>query len=108
MSPSDEPLSDRRSPDETGESPRSAATSLLALWFGLSSDVTRRAYAASGFGLMALKYAVEAGLLKYFSGRFFSILDFLNPLLSLRQEFFKAPTPDWVAWAFFLWTLPFL
>jgi uncharacterized membrane protein YhaH (DUF805 family) len=65
-------------------------------------------YAASGFGLMVFKYAVEAGLLWFYSGRFFTPLHFLNPLLTLRQEFFKAPVPDWLAWAFFFWTLPFL
>jgi hypothetical protein len=83
-------------------------SSLLSLWFGLSCDISRGAYAASGFGLMISKYAVEAGLLWALSGRFFSPLDFLNPLLSLRQEFFKPPVPDWLQWAFFFWTLPFL
>ena len=37
---------------------------LISLWFGLAAPVSRRAYAASGFGLMALKYAVEAAAIR--------------------------------------------
>src|SRR6476660_2672111 len=81
---------------------------LFSLWFGLSFDVSRQAYAASGFGLLIFKYAVEAGILWALAGRFFSPFDFLNPLLSMRQEFFKPPVPEWLQWAFFFWTLPFL
>jgi hypothetical protein len=33
--------------------------SLFSLWFGLTAPVSRRAYAATGFGLVAFKYAVE-------------------------------------------------
>jgi hypothetical protein len=107
MSTLDSPEPDRRPEDEQNPS-LPAKTGVFALWFGLSADVSRWAYAASGFGLMGIKYGVEAGMLRHFSGRYFSFLDFLNPLLSMRQEFFKAPTPDWMAWAFFFWTLPFL
>src|SRR5262245_4824827 len=106
MSDLDAPRPDSQPPHASEEPPVRA--SLPALWFGLSADVGRWAYAASGFGLMAFKYAVEAGLLWSLSGRFFSPLDFLNPLLSLRQEFFKPPVPDWLQWAFFFWSLPFL
>jgi uncharacterized membrane protein YhaH (DUF805 family) len=98
---------DAPEPPGPSESPP-APTGLLPLWFGLAADVGPKVYAASGFGLIALKYVVEAGLIWFFSGRFFSPLHFLNPLLSLRQEFFQPPVPDWLAWAFFFWTLPFL
>jgi hypothetical protein len=81
---------------------------LLSLWFGLSRDVGRGAYAASGFGLMGVKYAVEAGAIFLFTGRFFAPHDFLNPLLSMRQQFLKPPAPEWLGWALFVWTLPFL
>jgi hypothetical protein len=100
------PASNLQAPPDTDPMPTKGG--LLALWFGLSSDVSRRAYAASGFGLIIVKYAVEAGILWFLSSRFFSPLDFLNPLLSLRQQFFTPPVPDWVQWAFFFWTLPFL
>lgn len=86
----------------------SKLTRLLQLWFGLSMEVPRPAYIASGFGLMGFKYAVEAGIIWYFSGRFFSPLDFLNPMLSMRQDFFRPPVPEWVPWVLFFWSIPFL
>ncbi|MBI3862851.1 MAG: SRPBCC family protein [Planctomycetia bacterium] len=107
--------SDNVPDNDSGSQPASGAEPsppgvlwVLNLWFGFSLDVTSLAYAASGLGLMALKYGVEAGAIYSYTGRFFSPLDFLNPLLSMRQEFFKPPAPDWLAWSLFCWTLPFL
>ena len=77
-------------------------------WVSLSRDVNRPAYAFSGFGLMAIKYAVEAWLIHHYTGRFFAPHDFLNPLLSMRSEFLAPPAPEWLAWGLFVWTLPFL
>jgi len=81
---------------------------LLRLWFGLSDRVSQRAYLYSGLGLMALKYAVEAGLIWLYAGRFLSPVAFVNPILTMRQEFFRPPAPDWLAWVLFFWTVPFL
>jgi hypothetical protein len=81
---------------------------LFRTWFSLSVDVSRVTYAASGFGLMIVKYAVEAGLIWFYTGRFFAPHNFLNPLLSMRQEFFQPPAPDWLQWVLFVFTLPFL
>ncbi len=81
---------------------------LLALWFTLSRDVGRVAYAVSGIGLMAFKYGVEGGLIYFYTGKFFAPYDFLNPLLSMRQQFLVPPAPEWLGWALFVWTLPFL
>src|SRR5262245_6086217 len=81
---------------------------IFPLWFGLRHEVSRLAYAASGLGLMAVKYVVESSVIYAYTGRFFSPLDFLNPLLSMRQAFFTPPAPDWLPWAIFVWTLPFL
>lgn len=78
------------------------------LWFGFSRDVGQAVYAASGVGLMVFKYACEALLIYWLAQRWFTPLDFLNPLLSMRQQFFKPPAPDWLAWFVFFWTLPFL
>lgn len=85
-----------------------AMVDALLLWFSLSRDVKRLAYVLSGFGLMAFKYAVEAGLIYFYAGRFFALDDFLNPLLSMRAEFLAPPAPEWLAWTLFVWTLPFL
>lgn len=61
---------------------------LLRLWFGFTLPVDRRSYVLSGFGLMALKYAVEAGLAWTTTGSFYTPLDFLDPRLEHRREFF--------------------
>ena len=79
---------------------------LISLWFGLAAPVSRRAYAASGFGLMALKYAVEAEAIRQVSGGWLSPLVYLNPLLSARTAGLDGR--DWLVWALALWTLPFL
>jgi tetratricopeptide (TPR) repeat protein len=71
-----------------------------------STPVTRRTYAASGFGLMALKYAVEALVVHQVTGRWFSPLDYLNPLLTARQTALGGN--DWLLAAMAAWTLPFL
>ncbi len=92
----------------SGEEPTRGPMSLAALWFGLSHRVGRLAFAVSGFGLMAFKYAVEAGLIYAFTGRFFAPHDFLNPLLSMREQFLAPPAPEWLGWALLLWSLPFL
>lgn len=54
---------------------------LLRLWFSTSGVVDRTTYAASGAGLAALKYAVDA-LLVYTSERqVWTPLDYLEPSL---------------------------
>ena len=79
---------------------------LISLWFGLRAPVSRQAYAASGFGLMALKYAVEAEVIRQLTGRWLSPFVYLNPLLSARAAVLDGH--DWLVWALALWTLPFL
>lgn len=79
---------------------------LLSLWFGVDARVSRRAYAASGFSLMALKYAVEATVVHAVAGRWPSPLDYLSPLLAARAALVRGH--DWLLWALVLWTLPFL
>ena len=81
---------------------------MIAYVFGLGQTVTPRSYAAWGFSLMALKYGVEAGLIRAFAGKVFTPLDFVNPVLTLRERFFEAPAPAWLPWFLFVWTLPFL
>lgn len=61
---------------------------LLRLWFGFTLPVDRKSYALSGFALMALKYAIEAGAAWALTRRIYSPLDFLDPRLEQRQAFF--------------------
>src|SRR5207253_9987891 len=42
-----------------------------------------------------------------FTGKFFSPLAYLNPLLSMRANAIN-PAPDWLMWALAAWTLPFM
>ena len=79
---------------------------LIRLWFGLSAPVSRRAYALSGFGLMAFKYAVEAAAVGVVVGRTLTPLDYLNPLLGARRP--ALGEHDWLVVAIAVWTLPFL
>src|SRR2546422_387404 len=55
-------------------------------WFTLLDPVDRRAYLATGLGLMAFKYAVDAGAVALATGRFWSPLDYLLPFYLLRAE----------------------
>jgi len=81
---------------------------LFRLWFGLRQPVNQTTYAASGFGLMALKYTVEAVIVFMTTFKSYLPWDFINPLISVRQKYFTPPAPEWLAWAFILWSLPFL
>ncbi len=81
---------------------------LLPLWFGFSKDVGRLAYVATGISLMGFKYSVEAGVIYFFTERFFSPLDFLNPSLAMRQHFLMPPAPEWLAPILLVWSLPFV
>ncbi len=58
-------------------------------------------------GLAVLKYAVEAAVIGSFTGKSYTPLDFVNPLLSSRAHF-TADAPAWFGMGWVLWTLPFL
>ncbi len=79
----------------------------LRLWFLLRDPVGRRDYAVSGFGLMALKYVVEFAVVGQLTGKLYTPLDFINPLMSAREQFAQG-APDWFGFAWVLWALPFL
>ncbi len=87
--------------------PQNHRRNILALWFGVSRRVDRAAYAASGFVLMLVKYGAEALVVWSFTSSLFAPWDFLNPVLSVRVELLR-PAPEWVGWALFTWSLPFL
>jgi hypothetical protein len=64
-------------------------------------------YAAAGFGLMALKYAVEAAATFVHAGTWPSPLAFLAPFASIRLQGWESAPPEW-GWIYGLWTLPFV
>src|ERR1700756_2901994 len=67
----------------------------VRLWFGFRDPVDRRTYFRHGFGLMALKYAIDALLIWRFAGRVWTPLTYLSPLLSARTELLRA-APQWL------------
>jgi uncharacterized membrane protein YhaH (DUF805 family) len=83
------------------------ARRLWSLWFGFYAPVDRRAYAASGFALMAFKYATDAFLVWIVTGELWTPPDYLTPLLSTRAELVGKPH-DWLLWVLLLWALPFV
>ena len=76
-------------------------------WFGFSRDVPRVYYAVSGLALMLGKYTVERSVLYLVAGTTMSPWQFFSPVLAAREELVRG-APDWLPWAWFLWTLPFL
>ena len=53
------------------------------------------------------KYAVESCVLHMVAGTTMSPWQFFSPVLAAREELVRG-APDWLPWAWFLWTLPFL
>ncbi len=79
----------------------------LVLPFTLRGRVGRRAYALVGFGLMALKYGVDALAIRLATGALWTPFDYLAPFWAVRQAKL-AGAPVWLDLALALWTLPFL
>ena len=89
------------------QTPRARSVAgLTRMWFGFQTHVDRRTYAATGSGLMVVKYAVELAVLWWFNRAVLSPLEFASPVLSNRQHLIAGA--DWLGWAWFIWTLPFL
>jgi uncharacterized membrane protein YhaH (DUF805 family) len=77
------------------------------LLFGLRQPVSQRAFIATGFGLMTLKYTVDATAIHLAAGVLWTPLDYLNPLFQDRGRKL-ADAPSWFLFVMALWTLPFL
>ena len=84
-----------------------ARPSILIVWFGFNAEVTRGVYAASGLGLMTVKYCIETVATFYAAGHWLTPWEFLTPLLNNRVDILT-PAPGWVGWAMLAWTLPFV
>jgi uncharacterized membrane protein YhaH (DUF805 family) len=73
----------------------------------LNGSVGRQQYLLTGLGLSLLKYAVEASVISGMTGRFYTPLDYLTPLLSSRARFTEG-APEWLGMSLVLWTIPFV
>ena len=80
---------------------------LLFNVFGLNGSVSRSTYFYWGCGLASLKYVLEAAVIGGLTGRMYSPLDYLTPLLSNRARFTEG-APPWLGMTLVLWTLPFV
>src|SRR5262245_57749426 len=69
--------------------------SVLRTWFSVSEPVGRRAYAATGFTLTAVKYLLDTGAVYLAAGKIWSPLAYLSPLLSTREAALR-PAPEWL------------
>ena len=79
----------------------------LRHWMSLQGKVNREEYVLVGAGLMFFKYLVELSVIGTLTGKFYSPLDFVNPLLSARSQF-TIGAPQWLGFAWILWTIPFI
>src|SRR5689334_14128723 len=75
--------------------------------FGFQARVGQLQYASFGCALTAFKYIVEAVTIYSYTGKLYTPLDFVNPLLSAREQF-TTTAPQWLGMAWVIWTLPFL
>ena len=85
-----------------------APGSLIALLAGFRGRVGRGTYAAVGFGLMIVKFGVDAALVYARLGVLWTPLDYLNPVFFLRQETLGPEATGGFQLAMAAWTLPFL
>jgi len=86
--------------------PRSAWEWLCFL-FSFRGRVGRREYLIAGASLMLLKYGVDAALIHYETGEFWSPFNYLSPLLETREAKIGLE-PGWLNVTLTLWALPFL
>lgn len=80
---------------------------MIQLLFSLHRRIDRRTYFGVGLGLMLLKYAVDASVIRLATGQPWTPLDYLLPVVTWRGHALEA-LPGWVAVALVVWTLPFI
>jgi hypothetical protein len=82
--------------------------SALALVFGrFDRPIDRATYVRAGLSLMLLKYVVDAALIGWFGGVFWTPVDYLLPMITFNAAK-VAGFPTALNVALLLWTVPFL
>lgn len=79
----------------------------ISYYFGFRERVDRSSYLRTGLSLMALKYAIDAGLIYLAAGVVWTPFDYLVPLISARAPKLALFGPGLSA-GLIVWTLPFL
>jgi uncharacterized membrane protein YhaH (DUF805 family) len=80
---------------------------LLRLWFGLTARVDRSTYLVQGAALLALKLGVDVVSVYAVTGKLWTPIDYLTPVLSVQGGYLH-PRPEWLLAAMATWALPFL
>jgi uncharacterized membrane protein YhaH (DUF805 family) len=84
---------------------------VLSLWFGPQTPVNRKAYAASGIGLMAVRYVLDNLLILLAGGAWVHPLHYLSPALKIRFDIVHLQQDQTGSWLFFalgLSAIPFI
>lgn len=79
----------------------------IAQLFSFRDRVDRGLYLRTGLVLMALKYGVDATVIKLVTGETWTPIDYLLPSMTLRGAKVEA-FPMWLSILLIAWTLPFL
>lgn len=79
---------------------------LVRLLFGLSDPVDRKSYVIAGLALAALKYAIDFVVVYLATGKYWTLLAYLSPVLVLRNEMLR-PAPEMLLWGMAAYALPF-
>jgi len=79
---------------------------ILRLLFGLHAPITRKTYLIAGLALAAFKYALDFGVVYAATGKTWSILAYLSPMLFIRSEAIR-PAPEYLLWTMAMYALPF-
>jgi len=78
----------------------------LRYLFGIEDTVSRKGYMIAGFSLAALKYALDFTAVFYTTGKIWTLLAYLSPVLVIRADA-VGPAPESLLWAMAAYTLPF-
>jgi uncharacterized membrane protein YhaH (DUF805 family) len=79
----------------------------LLRWFRPPDRLDRRTYIVRGTALAAIKYAVDATVIRFVLGRLWTPLDYLSQGVALDVNPLRS-TSAWLLLLFGLWTIPFL
>jgi len=78
----------------------------LQLLFGLKAPVDRKTYLRVGLGLAVLKYAIDFSVVYLTTGKIWTLIAYLSPVLALRHKAID-PAPEMLLWAMAAYALPF-
>lgn len=79
---------------------------LIRLLFGLTAPINQKTYLIAGLSLAALKYAIDFTVVYLTTGKVWTLLAYLSPMLIVRHEAIR-PAPEYLLWAMAMYALPF-